>query len=127
VETAHLVSFIEVAAQQTQKPAQALGAARRERHDNRQLRDLPEPGADAASALDGGGRRFRHLRFDLPQRGLQRLFPELRRVGEQLTQLPDLLRAGLVLFRFGRCHCFRTHDCVLLRFTFVRPDGPTAG
>ena len=96
VEGADLVRAVEVAVQQLQERAQPLGSAGRERDDDGQLRDLAQAAADPAGALHRR-RRLRHLRRQLSEHALQRLLPHLRRVGEQLPQLLDLLLGGLVL------------------------------
>jgi hypothetical protein len=66
--------------------AQALRAAGYERDDNRQLRYLAQTGTDAAGAFHRR-RQIRSLRLELVKGILQRLFPNLRCVGEHASRL----------------------------------------
>src|SRR5262249_42003417 len=102
-------SALEVAVQQLQERAQPASAARREWDDDGQLRDLTQTAADAACAFNRRRRRFGRIRRQLSEHVLECLFPKLRRVGEDLAQLLDLLGGSLLMLRNCRGRCLRIH------------------
>ena len=89
---ADVVRASQVAAEQLQKRAQALGPAGRERNDDRQLRDLTQRAEDV----------------------LQRPLAYFRRVGEQFPQLVDLVALDAHVCR----GCVRCHGCRSLSAVF---------
>jgi hypothetical protein len=108
MDGAHLVGELEVALQRLQQAAKSLRSAVREREDQGELRDPTLTSAGSAGALRAGGRR--QLTSERGEVLLQRHPAQLRRVGEQLPQLLDLLLDGLVLLGPGTRLCWRGHD-----------------
>ena len=92
-----------VALQQLQQRAQTLGAAGCERDDDVSSETLPRR-APVRPALSIAGGKSDVCDLSLVKRVLQRLFAELRRVGEKLPELLDLFLD--VVLGSARCRGF---------------------